>query len=1200
MKFNDQNHGGWTEGLEKFSQNMKINHNRDISGHNLYLLQTVDRDGNITGEAYGVNVLTDTGLKQACNSDIYLSYTACNVFIGKGSGTPSLSDTTLFDKITATGTTYNGYSTSYRRACKFDKTTGVWTAYRCYHQGYFDYTVSGVSEDVDVTELGYSYNGAINALWTHTLVYDSDGNISSIKKRVNERLYITIQFCANMNVNIIKKLWDQKQYLLAQPGAVLYNNNLYQFLVYGDPKYRPNIEDRSSWTSNSIYYRKEQPQVNYTMGEGYIDLYNNFSYSNHIATGKSTYGGGMYFGNRYSMCTKLIGVTTRNSYRFTQSYGLNSNMLSLTTTEELEEPEELVSTNIWTNAGSTSNRISNIFGNYWVDSTYGQGYLPVANFVIQSLRMYNHQTKEWDIEENFTQLSPNTLENSFVDHRLPIYVSLDGKSATYYVTQNITPEVAVTGFSNTGISVYATDEYWDTDTWEIIGNLTNIDESLQHKRYYISSGSDVLWPYRSWESLPSIIPPKMSFTFKARTRNNYTNILSNDEKGCVMLSDQIVYPELTENKGHRIDEGKCSIFLFSINNGSPLNGDKNSVSDWRGFGKLYSFDIYEGDELVRHFVPCYKLNENSSKTYGVYETKLQKFHPFVGNLQYTTSTNSTSYRNQGAEVDLADSEIPTDQQADYKQIEFLLHTGYNSDKSNHSASNSYYGYIDTEYVHKTTTRIVWDGVVYRNYTYSYNVLFGSRWLNQYPLIFWTNFDSTSSTVQNPRFSLNHYTNTLSKDMTLGTRIKIEAGCLDHEQILHGCNIYNQSTGELIDTTGELNYDSYTYASYITNNSYGYSRRWAMPDKFITIGNSYGNVIEFYNLPDNPSDDIICQLVRISEFTDTQGAEYKYYTFSGEDTGYLTIQRLSYNDCAIVNCNGDTPTYKYLSNTQKCTAILQTKYCVYRTTTNATTLEFEIYDMENDEVVDTFALPSEGYSLLWIVGWKNHIYIEVSLNGVVDIYYYEMITKQLRHVVGTSIPALTTNYGSFNKYYQYINVIANDEILIIANCVNDSSHYSQLHKIYDSDPLKYTTAARDLYYFAGTNGLQLKYLDNKKHLLLLFSSGYNYSTSSSGYMRAYVEDVGMYMDGVNTGYTYPTYHFPGRSDSANILVGFFKNGVIINNNSGSTYTWTPIEYWLPHEITGTTTTIQSYNNPRKLYNKSYEFKLTNDTTKFDDE
>ena len=52
--------------LIEFSKawNKKNPNKSDAMNHNLYLLQTVDRDGNITGEAYGMNLMTTNGFNK--------------------------------------------------------------------------------------------------------------------------------------------------------------------------------------------------------------------------------------------------------------------------------------------------------------------------------------------------------------------------------------------------------------------------------------------------------------------------------------------------------------------------------------------------------------------------------------------------------------------------------------------------------------------------------------------------------------------------------------------------------------------------------------------------------------------------------------------------------------------------------------------------------------------------------------------------------------------------------------------------------------------------------------------------------------------------------------------------------------------------------------------------------------------------------
>ena len=74
------------------------------------------------------------------------------------------------------------------------------------------------------------------------------------------------------------------------------------------------------------------------------------------------------------------------------------------------------------------------------------------------------------------------------------------------------------------------------------------------------------------------------------------------------------------------------------NNASLLSGLTNtsantlSIMSAHGGGnkakiKIYSFKIYENERLVRNYIPCYKVSDN---TIGMYETINQEFHPSVG------------------------------------------------------------------------------------------------------------------------------------------------------------------------------------------------------------------------------------------------------------------------------------------------------------------------------------------------------------------------------------------------------------------------------------------------------------------------------------------------------------------------------------------------------------------------------------------
>ena len=74
--------------LKIFCRNIKKN-NPKLSHpymHNLYLLQTTDRDGNITGEAYGMNLITNWGFKEIYTSGN--SYGNYRIYIGNGTVFP--------------------------------------------------------------------------------------------------------------------------------------------------------------------------------------------------------------------------------------------------------------------------------------------------------------------------------------------------------------------------------------------------------------------------------------------------------------------------------------------------------------------------------------------------------------------------------------------------------------------------------------------------------------------------------------------------------------------------------------------------------------------------------------------------------------------------------------------------------------------------------------------------------------------------------------------------------------------------------------------------------------------------------------------------------------------------------------------------------------------------------------------------------
>ena len=98
---NDQ----FPEGLLKFidSWNTKNPNRTSANNHNLYLFQTIDMDGNVTNEAYGMNLMTKTWFENIYTKGTYPSNPG--IFIGSSDVDPTLSDTALGSAIITSKTT---------------------------------------------------------------------------------------------------------------------------------------------------------------------------------------------------------------------------------------------------------------------------------------------------------------------------------------------------------------------------------------------------------------------------------------------------------------------------------------------------------------------------------------------------------------------------------------------------------------------------------------------------------------------------------------------------------------------------------------------------------------------------------------------------------------------------------------------------------------------------------------------------------------------------------------------------------------------------------------------------------------------------------------------------------------------------------------------------------------------------------------
>ena len=524
--------------LNEFYSNWCKKHNGDLSMlgcHNIYLLETTDREGNVTKRAFALNVTTWKYFLYYFTPSGTPGYPSWgypyirSMFIGSSDVDPTTSDTTLNAPITSSSASITSDDRTRIESSTFtwDSTTGLLKANAWVITGYFDYVMSGISDTIHIREIGLSTetSDGINKLATHALVYDSEGNKSEITKDVNEKLTISAYITIYHKPGYIEEnMWTNEGYAFAiNPWAFLafgwggtsYNwssayvgnaNNLAHAFISS-----PRWQNKGSSSSTNRYADDSNTRASLicnaskgvTGGDGAttVDDVNqiitkvfNFSSTNSLVENKGYYYdllwiqlANMYSTSDFSFCYGSQGALVKPIY--------------------LPEPEEISTDWAWCES-VTSDSLTVNFG-HATNSKYNvAGLLPITNMQIDSLKSYNGLTHDWDIDE--TVLNANNTYNltmyalyPFVGMYMncPYYEAGSVRTGRQFVRIyfNLFPEVPITSISTSFISasnIWCSDQYWNTDLntqncWQRIPDPTNIPPELGCKRYYIGFGGGI-------------------------------------------------------------------------------------------------------------------------------------------------------------------------------------------------------------------------------------------------------------------------------------------------------------------------------------------------------------------------------------------------------------------------------------------------------------------------------------------------------------------------------------------------------------------------------------------------------------------------------------------------------------------------------------------------------------------------------------
>ena len=595
--------------IQNFVDNWKAKHgNTDLlDGHSVYLLRTEDRDGNITGEAFALNVTTWRYYRSwfgPSSGQPYSSYIIQYLYIGDGThdeyGDFPTTRSSMFHQ------TYSGACTRTSDdqtriesgTIYYDQDTGISRSQAWVYTGYFDYVLSGISSDLTVTEIGLSSYGSPSELATHAYVMDSEGNYTSFVKHVNEKLTIEAYITLYHKYGYIEnKLWNQGIGFAWNPWGYFtfgYSGRGYNWNSHynGTINYMTHAYISSPrWyrSYNSTSYSDESSYRAGSICGSYHDVAWMDSNDPDTQIGTRSWGHsgnnslienkGYYYDLLYMTGFNSYGSPSTNSFYYASQMGIIREM-------RLPEPEEIVTNYAYTGTINNDDLSAN-FGHYQNASYDTRGLLPVVDLNVSSVKTYNGLTKEWDIDEtvlngtNTTNLTMNQLYPICGSYMYTPYLDTNvirwGRQFVR-IYPNMYTSYPITKISTTNMAsanIWCSDEYWNPYSWERVEDPNNVPASQGAKRYFMGFSGEItgnggpntstrpVEVTRTGYTKPTLVSEDTKRIDNIDTFNNgYTGcyhnganclmnstgfshyrILSNDDLGYIWMRHHLYYPD---------------------------------------------------------------------------------------------------------------------------------------------------------------------------------------------------------------------------------------------------------------------------------------------------------------------------------------------------------------------------------------------------------------------------------------------------------------------------------------------------------------------------------------------------------------------------------------------------------------------------------------------------------------------------------
>jgi len=439
----------------EFAKHFK-HENKTSSISNVYVIQVKDLDGNVVDEKYGMNLMTNYGMSQYFVSK---ANWPTNFYIGNGSGTFNHTTNVILSPITTNPATVTSSSKSYAYPVYYDSLSGVITTTVKFLEVYFNYNIDGVTGPVDISE--YGIGTAYNALWTHSWVYNSIGEKSTVRKDINTRIDITVYLCMSYSTSIIEDGWTAGKSICITNPSRMFNRtsvtmdepNLYTF-------------------RRSDYYARTK---SYTSGyaDNVYTVTSNISEFTMLPADQSDTNQNVYIDGFISWCAgfnmfERVTMPTGHEVSFSDVIGIPIASIAHT----------------WDGFARS----------------FGQPgtYIPFTQADITASYTYNYKTGQFSCPDHFVNDARKWYnEMSFsTDFATTARYTNNNEVLSIKLYRNINTEDPIVAISSANTTVYATDSYWDTSSWSRIVDLSSIPSQLQNKRYWLTTDDIAITPVR--------------------------------------------------------------------------------------------------------------------------------------------------------------------------------------------------------------------------------------------------------------------------------------------------------------------------------------------------------------------------------------------------------------------------------------------------------------------------------------------------------------------------------------------------------------------------------------------------------------------------------------------------------------------------------------------------------------------------------